>query len=87
MVESSAIFANSTGQDLGMPDARPAVSSRTMIGLIMGGLVVWAIFLAIGAYRYNFNPWRGVLVLGSMALFLSFWLLMLRSQGPQAPGG
>ena len=70
-----------------MPDARPQVSPRMIIGLIMGALVLWAAYLAIGAYRYNFNPWRAVLVMASMGLFLGFWLLMLWSQGPKAPRG
>lgn len=70
-----------------MSDARPHVSTRMIIGLIMGALVVWATYLAIGAYRYNFNPWRAVLVLGSMGVFLGFWLLMLWSQGRKAGKG
>jgi hypothetical protein len=58
-----------------------------IIGLIMGALVLWAAYLAIGAYRYNLNPWRGVLVAGSMAVFLGFWLLMLWTQRPKTPRG
>ena len=50
----------------------------------MSVLVLWAGYLAIGAFlvarENNTNPWRGVIVLASMALFLGFWLLALWSQ-------
>jgi drug/metabolite transporter (DMT)-like permease len=64
-----------------MPEDRPPPSPRLIIGLIMGGLVVWAVYIAIGSYLYNFNPLRAVLVLGCMAAFLGFWLLLLWTQG------
>jgi hypothetical protein len=63
-----------------MADQRQA-SQRLMIRLIMGGLAAWAIYLAIGAYLYNFNVLRALVVLGCMAAFLGFWALMLWSQG------
>ena len=65
-----------------MPEKQPQVSQRMMIGLIMGGLVVWAIYLAVGAYLYNFDIVRALFVLGCMAAFLGFWALMLWTQGP-----
>jgi len=46
----------------------------------MGLLVVWAVYVAIGAYLYNFNPWRAVIVLASMGVFLGIWLLLLWTQ-------
>jgi drug/metabolite transporter (DMT)-like permease len=64
-----------------MSEDRPSPSPRLIIGLIMGGLAVWALYIAIGSYLYNFNPWRAVLVLGCMGVFLGFWLLLLWSQG------
>ena len=60
-----------------MPDDRHAPPPRLMIGLIMAALLVWATYLAIGAYYYNLNPWRPVLVLGCMVVFVGWWLLLL----------
>ena len=63
-----------------MPEQRPQLSQRTLIKLIMGGLVVWAVYVAIGAYLYNLNPWRAVIVLGCMGAFVGIWLLLLATQ-------
>ncbi len=60
-----------------MPDDRPAASPRLIIGLIMAALLVWASYLAIGAYYFNRNPWRPILVLGCMVVFVGWWLLLL----------
>jgi ABC-type transport system involved in Fe-S cluster assembly fused permease/ATPase subunit len=60
-----------------MPDPRPAMSQRNLLLLIMGGLVAWSLYVAIGAYMYNYNPWRVVVILGCTAVFLGFWLLAL----------
>ena len=35
------------------------------MALIMGGLVLWGAYVAIGAYLYNLNPWRAVIVMAS----------------------
>ena len=66
-----------------MPDERPQISQRTIIGVIMGALVVWAIYLAVGAFLYDFNILRAIIVLACMAAFVGFWLLMLWTQGPR----
>jgi hypothetical protein len=60
-----------------MPDQRAPISQRTLLAIIMGGLVVWSLYVAIGAYLYNFDLLRSLIVLGSMAVFLGFWLLLL----------
>jgi hypothetical protein len=54
-----------------------AMSQRTLLLLIMGGLALWSIYVAIGAYQYNYNPWRVVVILGCTALFLGMWALAL----------
>jgi hypothetical protein len=46
----------------------------------MVGLTVWAVYIAVGAYWYNLNPWRGVIVLACMGLFLGSWLALLWNQ-------
>jgi hypothetical protein len=66
-----------------MAPERPQPSQRLIFGIIMGGLTLWAIYLAIGAYRYNLNPWRGIIVLASMGIFLGGWLLLLWGQSRQ----
>lgn len=60
-----------------MPDQRPSPSPRLILTLIMGGMVAWGAYVAIGAYLYNMNPWRGLIVMGCVALFLGFWLVLL----------
>jgi hypothetical protein len=63
-----------------MPSQPAPVSPRTILAMIMGGLVVWAVYMAIGAYWYNLNPWRAVVVLVCMGMFLGVWLLLLWTQ-------
>jgi hypothetical protein len=64
-----------------MPDQRPSPSPRMVLTVIMGGMALWAVYVAVGAYLYNFDPWRAVIVLGCMAAFLGWWLLLLYTQG------
>jgi hypothetical protein len=52
-------------------------STRWVLALVMGGVVLWGIYVAIGAYRYNPNPWRAVIVLACTGTFLGVWLLLL----------
>ncbi len=63
-----------------MTESQP-VSPRLILALVMGGVVVWGVYLAVGAYRANFNPWAGAIVIGAFALFLGWWLLLLRARG------
>ena len=68
-----------------MPDQRKPLSPRQILALIMGGLVLWGVYIAIGAYLYNQNPWRGVIVLVCMGSFVGLWLLLLWTQPPKRP--
>jgi hypothetical protein len=63
-----------------MPNRQP-VSQRTLFALIIGGLVVWALYVAIGAFLYDFDPWRAIIVLFCMGTFVGIWLLLLWSRG------
>jgi len=56
-------------------------SPRLLLALIMGGLVLWGGYVAVGAYLYNYNPWRGVIVMACVGVFLGFWLLLLWNRG------
>jgi hypothetical protein len=46
----------------------------------MLGIVLWGGFHAIGAYRYNHNVYRAVMVVACVAGFLGFWLAMLAAR-------
>ncbi|MBL9125240.1 MAG: hypothetical protein JNG90_16505 [Planctomycetaceae bacterium] len=50
------------------------------IALIMAAVLAWGIFHAIGAYTFNWNIYRPLMVLGCSLGFLGFWLLMLESR-------
>jgi hypothetical protein len=63
-----------------MADQRPPLSPRTVLALVMGGLIVWGIYIAVGVLWYGINPAGAVLVLVCVGLFLAFWLLLLRTQ-------
>ena len=45
----------------------------------MLGIVIWGLFHAVGAWRLNHDPRRMLVVLGCVAAFLGFWLVMLAS--------
>ena len=57
------------------------MSQRTLLMIIMGTLVAWALYVAIGAYWYNFDLMRAIVVLACMAAFLGIWLLLFWSRG------
>jgi RsiW-degrading membrane proteinase PrsW (M82 family) len=61
-------------------------STRAMMAAIMLAVLAWGTWLAVGAVRLNNNPWRGVIVMASVGLFLGGWLLLLanrrRASGP-----
>ena len=56
------------------------MSPRTILALVMGGLIVWGIYMAVGVLWYGLNPVGAVLVLVCVGMFLGFWLLLLRTQ-------
>ena len=45
--------------------------------LIAAGVLAWGIFLGIGAYLFNHNIMRFVMVMGCVGGFLAFWGVML----------
>lgn len=55
-------------------------SHRLIYISIMAAVLVWGGVLAIGAYLYNHNPWRPIVVMGCVLAFLGFWGLMLVSR-------
>ncbi len=61
-----------------IPRSNPP-GSNILIRWIFGGLTVWGIAQAIGAYSLNHDPRRPLIVIGCMAAFLGFWLVLLAS--------
>lgn len=47
------------------------------IAYLMVGMLAWGAFHAVGAYRFNHNPWRSVVVFACSLAFLGFWAAML----------
>jgi hypothetical protein len=64
-----------------MSEEQPSISPRLVTGLIMLSLLLWGAYVAVGAYLYNMNPWRGLIVLAAVGLFLGLWMLALWSRG------
>jgi uncharacterized membrane protein HdeD (DUF308 family) len=54
---------------------------------IGAGVGAWGVFHAIGAYRLNHNPWRAVMVLGCVAMYLGAWWLLLKRRAGVRNGG
>ncbi len=50
------------------------------IAYLMVGILAWGMFHAAGAYRFNHNPWRSVVVLACSLGFLGFWAAMLAAR-------
>jgi predicted Na+-dependent transporter len=63
-----------------MKNQPPRNSFRWALALIMLAVVAWGIFHAIGAYKFNHNPWRAVMVLACVAGYLGFWIAMLAAR-------
>ena len=55
----------------------PAPERMRIIRWVALGVIVWGIFHAIGAWRFNNNPLRAVVVLACVGAFLGFWMAML----------
>jgi hypothetical protein len=58
--------------------AEAAAAGRfRIIRWVVAGIVLWGVFHAIGAWRFNHNPLRAVVVLVCVAAFVGFWMTML----------
>lgn len=72
------------------PDPRPltpfrSMHQRTLIKLIIVGVLCWGAFHAVGAYTLNHNPARAAVVFSCTLLFLGAWIAVLRvSKGRMA---
>jgi len=62
---------------LGMSLKAPPPGAERLLRWIMGGIVVWGAFHALGAWTLNHDARRPLIVLACVGAFLGFWLLML----------
>jgi len=51
--------------------------NQLIISAIMFGLLVWGAFLAIGAFIFEFDLRKGLIVYGFTIAFLLFWAVAL----------
>jgi hypothetical protein len=58
-------------------DPPPGPDTVRIIRWVVLGVLAWGIFHALGAWRFNNNPLRAVVVLACVLGFLGFWLTML----------
>jgi uncharacterized membrane protein HdeD (DUF308 family) len=54
-----------------------------LIALLIAAVLAWGIFHAIGAYRFNHDPRRAIMVLACVLGFLAFWGLLLWNRARQ----
>jgi hypothetical protein len=51
---------------------------RRLIVLLAAALALWGLYHAVGAFLFNHDVRRGLVVLACMAAFLGWWLLLVR---------
>ena len=56
--------------------SHPADTVRIIRWVVLG-VLAWGLFHAVGAWRFNNNPLRAVVVLACVLGFLGFWMMML----------
>lgn len=63
-----------------MSAAPPPTDTPRLIRWVAVAILAWGIFHAIGAWRFNGNPLRAVVVMSCVLGFLGFWLAMLAAR-------
>lgn len=59
------------------PVSSPPADTVRIIRWVVLGVLAWGLFHAVGAWRFNNNPLRAVVVLACVLGFLGFWMTML----------
>lgn len=59
------------------PVSPPPADTVRIIRWVVLGVLAWGLFHAVGAWRFNNNPLRAVVVLACVLGFLGFWMTML----------
>jgi len=62
------------------PAAGAGPGRSRIIGWVALAILAWGVFHAIGAWRFNHNPLRAVVVLVCVGAFLGFWMVMLAAR-------
>ena len=62
------------------PAPQTPPDAERLIAWIMGALVVWGLFHAVGAWTLNHDARRPLIVLACVGAFLGFWLTMLSAR-------
>ena len=62
------------------PESSSPPGAERILTWIMGGLLVWGLFHAVGAWTLNHDARRPLVVIGCVAAFLGFWLAMLAAR-------
>ena len=60
--------------------------SRNLIVLLAAALAAWGLYHAIGAFLFNHDVRRGLVVFACMAAFLGWWLLLVRYRAKRNNG-
>jgi nitrate reductase NapE component len=64
-----------------LPDAPPssaeAADRTSIIRWIVVAIMIWGVVHAVGAWSFNWNPLRPLVVLACVGAFLGFWMTML----------
>lgn len=68
-----------------MTERRQKDPTRQWIVWLVAALAAWGLYHAVGAFLFNNDPRRGLVVLACMALFLAFWLSLLRFRKRRQP--
>ena len=58
----------------------PPPDAERLIAWIMWALVAWGVFHAAGAWTFNHDARRPLVVLACTAAFLGFWLALLSAR-------
>ena len=59
------------------PVPSPPADTVRIIRWVVLGVLAWGLFHAVGAWRFNNNPLRAVVVLACVLGFLGFLMMML----------
>jgi hypothetical protein len=65
------------------PAGRDVLPSR-LIGLLIVAVLTWGVIHALGAYLFNYNAWRAIVVLACVMAFLGSWGLLLWNRARRA---
>jgi hypothetical protein len=69
---------------MSLPETPPG--AERILRWIMAGIIAWGAFHAFGAWQLNHDVRRPLMVLGCVAAFLGFWVVMLAARRRRLQG-